>query len=111
MIRKKSINERGNLEVDDAIDEAWFYVAQQTMQTGTFHVTARESAIVTARRQAGPIVAFLADDRDLSRFSLGVKRVEFQIQSRFHKSRRQANFHADRIAGSVAATGGCACRR
>ena len=67
----------------DAVDLAGFDVRHQPIQSGPVHAAAGESTVVVVLGNADPAFVLLAGDERLGRFTLGVERIEFQLEAFF----------------------------
>jgi hypothetical protein len=66
----------GNDDIDFAVPN----VGEQTLQSGSLHVSAGEAAVVVALRQAGPALVGLTANESLGGYSLGIQGVELLLQ-------------------------------
>ncbi len=67
----------------DTIDPAGCDIVQEALEGRPLHVAAREAAVVIAVGQASPAFPALTGDVGLSRFALGIERVELLVEAFF----------------------------
>jgi hypothetical protein len=65
------------------IDTSCFNVSHQTLKRWAIHVAASKSNFVVVIWKTDPTFVLLANNECLSRFSLGVQRVEFELKPLF----------------------------